>query len=567
MVIRSIVSGIVYSIPMSDKLVPNVIANMIKEPESSVNEMEAGAKLEENTKAGQEDRILQRILERREANKSPLSMSPPSYLQFDDDYYPTLSTSFEPIHKLNSVSSCKRRNVNDIDGSTMVPSSSSLNNSEHTHTRRVSFSEFPPLEISPSTPSSRARFREEMSNERVRRYLNEQNDKFDNLINRNIEVVFDEIEEELMEEQRQVPQSLQGTIVDLLDVRDRNISHKIQDITNIAVYAASGLNPWKPMKVIGSNIDDNNNNNNHNNKNKNSDNIDIPGSNSSSPVTSSGSGIDGLELELQNFAIEETFESLLLDLDRRKKVQLYKFLQDDLDVFEDAKEDISPLPSLAPTYEIDVSKLQESGITIDKIQALAIILIRLFFAAIKLSIPIAIRLYHKFTANELYMINKKNFNNLLGYLIKLLKVIEEKVNGDTMKGFQYGNIQNPINHDESNGQKEFDRMYDEMTANATDFLSKQLTGSTADVILKDSSWKGIALGFVLNRCLALSGPQRVARRINKNDPKYSVYYSKNRSSSEGDLSRPLRQGSVLSYEDDNEGLNILRAAEKFASEF
>ncbi|CAH2354110.1 hypothetical protein CLIB1423_14S02256 [[Candida] railenensis] len=596
MVIRSLVSSVVFSLPLADKIVPDVVARKLKGDSDNNDDLVPYPypKLQES----REQRIYKKILAKRKysqvvtAPTSPLSGSSSTFSpappysrsnnlhyveEDDDDYYPGgAMLAVEPIHKTSPPLSHRRdpsTNNLDSDYGTLIPSSASSQNVDYK--RKVSF----PQELQNDQSALgiySSSSREETSNDRVNRYLEEQNEKFDALINRNIEVVLENDEAVL-------PLTLQESIYDLLDVRDRNLSHKFQDISSIVGIAASSVLPsislpWRGKEATGESS------------------LELLSS-ASIPSSSRATSTSSPSLSLSSpstFAypskkVEKSeylpsVRAMVDDLDVYKKVQLYKYLQEDLDVYEDAKDEMfgANTPSSSSPDDSHYLQLSESGITLDKIQALAILSVRLTFAGIKLAIPISIRLYHKFTENDLYMINKKNFNSLLGFLIKLLKVVEEKVNGDTISVYQYGH-QNSTSPESTSDQSNispkgdpFDELYDEMANSASQFFSNQLNDATEEAIQKNdsSTWQGMAINYILNQYISSRDPNSVAVRrrsgkIHYKDPKYSKYYSKGGYQYRDDefsSSSPSNSSNDLISESEKNDVSILRAAEQFAGE-
>lgn len=596
MVIRSLVSSAVFSLPLADKLFPDVVARKLKGDQDSNDDLVPYPY--PKSQESREQKIYKKILAKRKylqvvmAPTLPLSgststFSPappysPNNQQFveedDDDYYPGEAVfSIEPIHKTNSPNFHRRdpsTNNFDSDYGTLIPSSASSQNVDYKG--KVSFTQEVHNDQSPLGIYSSSS-REETSNDRVNRYLEEQNEKFDALINRNIEVVLENDEPVL-------PLTLQESIYDLLDVRDRNLSHKFQDISSIVGIAASSVLPtislpWRrkeatserSLELLSS--------------------ASLPSSSlptsSSSPSLSLGSpsAFSYPSKSVDKAEYLPSVRAMVDDLDVYKKVQLYKYLQEDLDIFEDAKDEIPfgpTIPSSSSTEDLHYLQLSDSGITLDKIQALAILLVRLTFAGIKLAIPVSIRLYHKFTENDLYMINKKNFNSLLGFLIKLLKVVEEKVNGDTISVYQYGHQNSnslESTSDPSNISPKgdpFNELYDEVANNASQFFSSQLNDATEEVIQKNdsSTWQGMAINYILSQYISSKDPNAVAVRrrsgkIHYKDPKYSKYYSKGGYQYRDDnfsSSSPSNSSNDLISESERNNMSILRAAEEFAGE-
>lgn len=352
-----------------------------------------------------------------------------------------------------------------------------------------------------------------------REAFSELHNQFDELIDRNIALVLEK------------PQpTLNEAVFDLLDYSDRDLRHKLEDLSQIAGYA-SGVVPWRRRL--------------------------LPLQQAVSPPSTSSSHVDTLLDAL------DAVDGLVDTWDRQTKVEVLRRLQEELDEFEDAHDFVPPAsPSLlddayADQQQLaDIARLQDSGVTLDRIQALVILLVRLGFGGLKLAIPICVKLYQKFTENRLYMFNKRNFNRLLRSLIRLLGAIEAKVNGDAVRPYQYG-------HEEASHEA-LDDLYEEMTTNATEFFNKQMSEAAGEAL--GASWQGVALGYVMSRCLPsavrptaqLSAGWRKRRRgssENRSNPRYSQYYAKGVVHDGNDSS----DSSV-------EQLNILRAAERFAEE-
>lgn len=560
MPLKSMVNSLVSSVPMSEKIIPKgVMKHLQDQPDDEI--------IIDKRNTTTEEKIYSRILRRREVERMQIIEDEDknltsvvagktflNYADTFDDYQ-----GMQPINKIKTLPPNKLQGQNhsykprvsgdkillgativedNIDEVTLIPSSASLNDSDFLPTKRLSYSTYETKEV---------------SSEKVKQYLNEQHEKFDNLVNRNLQKVLKESEE--IE-----PPSMRDSIYDLLDVRDRNLTHKLQDISSIVEVASNKVlqnSPWRSSS---------------NNSRENS----IPGT----PMLQNNR-VATFELEHGDnddvYSTQEELEDLIKLLDNRKKGQLLRLLQDELDIFEDARDDINEEEiSLEKMQQEDLNNLQESGITIDKVQALAILLIRLSFTAIKLGIPISLWLYRKYTANELYMINKKNFNKLLGFLIKLLKSLDGKINSDPFSSYQYGHgpsTKLPEQEQQQNDQN-FDELYNEMTNNATEFLNTKLNSQG---VSNTTTWQGLAANYLLSRYIPqLLNESTVARRrrhenvIRKNDPKYSQYFSKGKESSSdlpSDSSSTSLSPSKIEQSSSEENLNLLHAAETFAAEF
>lgn len=133
---------------------------------------------------------------------------------------------------------------------------------------------------------------------------------------------------------------------------------------------------------------------------------------------------------------QASFNALMESLDYNEKVVLMRRLHEELHI----------------PYENDVSRLQaesfqslrEDAPLIDKVQMLMLLLIRLTFIGIKLFIPITTAIYTKFKNNDLLFVNSRNFDRFLLSMINMMGNMEERLD--------YDNAHPRENNDQATGE-------------------------------------------------------------------------------------------------------------------
>lgn len=117
-----------------------------------------------------------------------------------------------------------------------------------------------------------------------------------------------------------------------------------------------------------------------------------------------------------------SFDALMDSMDYNEKVMLFRRLHQDLSI--DCDTDMARFPSFSIGTDTPL---------VDKIQMMVILLIRLAFIGFKLFIPITTAVYTKFKNNELLFVNSRNFDRLLNTVIHMMENMEERLDYETVR--------------------------------------------------------------------------------------------------------------------------------------
>mmetsp|Transcript_2985 Transcript_2985/g.2906 ORF Transcript_2985/g.2906 Transcript_2985/m.2906 type:complete len:525 (-) Transcript_2985:182-1756(-) len=367
---------------------------------------------------------------------------------------------------------------------------------------------------------------------RIERYLNEQNKKFDELVDKNIDVVL-----------QNPSNDLKRNVIDLLDVYDYNLQDKLKDISNIVGIACNNAMRFTPFKKEDSEFDKG---------------LDLESVSKESYDTTNNE-IDKLVKAIDN---KSSVDPLLASLDYDTKVELFTKLREELCYDQEginaaARNRIIPVDedtdNDTPNDEIN------NDILIDKLQLCVIISIKLLFTGLKLTIPLSKLLYHKFINDQLFIVNNKNANKFLSFIIRNMKYLESHLNNNKVVSYQYG-------YEKGTGenQLQLSQLYDEMTS-SNDYITLQLKYHSTD-----SSWRKAMAEYIL---LKYVGGDSVIDK--KADPRYSKFFSQPsvpscspssysfNSNSDSDSNSKTHVQSTTS----NNSLSMLKIAEQFLDEF
>lgn len=344
---------------------------------------------------------------------------------------------------------------------------------------------------------------------RVQQYLEEQNQKFDTLINKNLEVVIeqqDKFHEELSDNETMI-----YLMNEFMNLDNQGITKKATFCGKVLKFTSKKLwdyaLPEKKQEV------------------------------KEEPI---------IKVE------EETFDEITGNLDSQRKLKLMKALHKDLLTLEDDElsQLMHDLDSNQEIMEI-VNRINQpqtigsKNLMIDKIEILMILSIKLFFLSIKFSIPLAYLLYDKFVNNTIFLFNNKNFDKLIDMNIKLMTYLESKLNNnDYLNVFKYGSKPD---------QEEYAKFYQDFTNDFDSDNNKMLS--------KMKIWIPL-MNKLFNDDKATKKPDY------QRDPKYAKYFSKNLVD-KYDLGNNKSVDSFKSadYGDEEDTLSLFRVAEQFVDEF
>lgn len=516
MVVRQILGLVAARLPYSDCILGS-IRGVLSEAEKIPEETKVSTpkKTHEPRTLSPRAKIHSRILDRR-----CLDDEIGFYYADTCDAFPA-GLEFSPIHKLKQVSAPQSRSrgstwSSDVDG-TFVESKISLPQKIAAIPEETEEEE--PEKVENSTLDEHFVAKQA----RVKQYLDEQNDKFDTLINRNLEAFM---------EADNGKQDINALLVDLIGSRDASMSQKALKVVNIVgstckllltVYwpfetkekTDFSLKPPKSNAYFGTRENT----------------VFAPGSAlDASPETTTlvrrfSPGADSFR-DQENFLVELFVDSL----DQNAKMEVLQVLKRDLNLLEE----------LLGNNEVQVmqntlQELREKGgagrsgvLLMDKIEILLVISIRLTFLLIKFSIPLLHLLIDKFFNNEIYVVNSRNFNLFLSVLIRLMEFFETKLSDKNLDVYKYGSQAGEDDNEYlQKTNDDLSELYNEMTENAASFLNDQI--GDRDVGEK-ATWKASLAELVLRKYLGKSP----ARKDFHKDARYTQYFSQKLQSPENE---------------------------------
>lgn len=116
-----------------------------------------------------------------------------------------------------------------------------------------------------------------------------------------------------------------------------------------------------------------------------------------------------------------SFGTLMENMDYNEKVLLLRRLHQELGISYDL--DLARYPHGRPV-------LSDTPLA-EKIETMMILLIRLAFIGFRLFVPVTTALYHKFINNQLMVFNNRNFNRFLNKVIHTMESVEELLDFET----------------------------------------------------------------------------------------------------------------------------------------
>ncbi|ODV77983.1 uncharacterized protein CANTADRAFT_7453 [Suhomyces tanzawaensis NRRL Y-17324] len=355
---------------------------------------------------------------------------------------------------------------------------------------------------------------------RTKQYLNEQNEKFDKLISKNIDVFFKQ--QNSYNEKDSIMHKIEK------EKRQNNFVRRIIGDVMESCMSKVGLSSQTAP---------------------NSPNIKI---NRLDELLSNASTV-----KEKPDSRDSRFSELLRGLDHNAKMDLYTQLHNELG---------GDTPRVAdPTGETT---------ELDKLQTFLILSIKLSITSMKLAIPVAQYLYQKYINNQIYLVNNKNAHSLADFVLKMMKGLESQLSHkeewisrtyskESPKPEQVGK-----NQQEEGLDEKLDSFYEDFTMGATNALRQQLLNGVGG---NDESWRRAATEYVLNKCLAGSG-----KKEDYSNAKYGIYYSsrRNQDVDDANCSASSSSSSPVSFKsvpvtrqtssDNLEALSVFHIAEKFA---
>lgn len=298
----------------------------------------------------------------------------------------------------------------------------------------------------------------------VQKYLDEQNAKFDSLINQNMSIVL------LQQNKFEDDAPWQQLVFDLMTSKDNeDVAPKLNVLVGKASsYLYSYVPFHKEPKIT--------------------------------EVTQAARTIPD-EFPVDNF---------LDSLDYNTKVRLMKQLRVDLGLTEN--DDLSKL-----SIELERHLKSAPSLMIDKLELLMVVSVRLAFLGMKFLIPISTLLYLKFKNNEVLLFNSKNFNRLLSFVIGFMERLEESLHSDKLQTFQYGKLQEkelPGEYSEDRETSKGEALNDELRRYIDEW------GEDNNTEKQTSSWTRSLTRMAIGKFFGSYEVQDYTA-----DPRYSHYFS------------------------------------------
>ncbi|KAI5962426.1 uncharacterized protein KGF55_003502 [Candida pseudojiufengensis] len=376
---------------------------------------------------------------------------------------------------------------------------------------------------------------EEEENEeiKVKQYLNDQNSKFNDLINNNIDVVLNEDKSQHSHQNQVQQQQIPSTPTQLLfKMAYDNKGAIANSIYQYGKQQISSKLPYIP--IINPKTND------QTPKVEEIDNFITP--KLGSPLLDNNSELiqydrvyeDNTSLTQQNIIDQQHFDHLMnnlddeikidifLDsLDRETKLNLFKSLRKDLNIVGDDIDDYSTTTTTGDNirnlyYNSNMS-------TIDKFQMFIIVSIKLFITGIKLFIPITKYIIYKFQKNDLFIFNSKNLNKFIDFILKFMNFLDLKLNSNEK-------ILNKIsNHDYIQTEENFEELVNDFTLRTKNMFKPNFIKDkfiSKDDLLKRNLYDYFISNSGFNFDTTTENTINSSKNY-ENDPKYSIYYKNN----------------------------------------
>ncbi|KAK6203223.1 uncharacterized protein RJT21DRAFT_125702 [Scheffersomyces amazonensis] len=402
----------------------------------------------------------------------------------------------------------------------------------------------------------------EERNLRVKRYLNEQNSKFDELIINNLDIVFKEYGNDInhSDELESMSSPIQ---IDDVDVQSRQQEHQYSLIHYIFLNATNkflsnvpfGSLLMKKKPPIKKDILKTNNISPSKYKTNNNP---SPSIEDSSYTYASGSlrqpePSTPIQRPATNFEVGEESHTerneqseritksnsqlvdgnrpdmeLFLDtLDPSTRLSLYKFLREE---FSDN------------TNAIDIS-YNENDLFLDKLQTFLLISVKLFITSLKLAVPVSQYIYYKFKNDQIFLLNHHNLIKLFNRVLKLMNYVDYKLNSneeliEKIYNQEYMDKNLKIRTRIENDEEKFDELYQELSINFSKFMSDQIVDNiinneslqvftddkNLDSVFRKSLMEYLMAKYV-NEPVKRAQSRQQQRRIYQKDPNFAKYFS------------------------------------------
>ncbi|EMG46083.1 hypothetical protein G210_3686 [Candida maltosa Xu316] len=405
---------------------------------------------------------------------------------------------------------------------------------------------------------------EEAKNIRIKQYLHDQNNKFDQLITKNIDVV-------LHPELNQTPNE---RLVQMVIDNRRAIAGTLYSMGKAQISSRLPyipfLNPKNKDTTTTKTTDTKE-------ETEESESTESTPTLLGSPFTDYCQQIVEYEgnqpyIEEPDSPQKETERSRMIAEEQAHFDQLMTHLDDEIkvDIFIDTLDDKTKLmlyESLKHDLK-DYRQQQENSLRdiyhaspLDKIQIFIIISVKLFITGIKLFVPITKYLIHKFQNNQLFIFNMKNVEKFIDLVLRFMNYLDSKLNNNEEV------IDKIYQHDYVKTEENLEQLYQDLTSYTTDLFKPSNIKNL--LISKDDHIKGNVYDYVVGNIT------RKDKSTYVEDPKNAKFYS-NKSPiqererySATEFAISSSESSITSNRSSQSSLqnpSVLKAAEKFVNE-
>lgn len=511
MVVREVLGKAVNRLPYSGYF-PSIITGA-KDATPVNKEVERNVTAEHSPRDTIHNRILSKRAERLSKDVLAVDDMELNCLNYCDTFDDCVIES-SPINRLKDNKLVNRVYDASETSDTMVPSSAALNKSYSTGGRYGGTA----LDM-----VEESREYDDVTSSRVERYLDEQNLKFDELVDKNLDVVLQDTSGDLKQ-----------NVIDLFNIYNHSVNDKITDISNIVGIMCNKTLSYTPFKR----------------------NVPLEPSQPSAlalPLNELFNDADSdVDAILRSIDDRTTVEFLLDTLDQDTKADLFNQLKQELYNDERGNSNEDVLNDAMKEYN-------SSDLLIDKLQVCIIISVKLLFTGIKLTIPLSKVLYNRFINNQLYLVNNRNIKKVLSWITRLMQALESQLNNDRLASLQYGYEKDKT----AAANSELHELCDEVALGTNNFLSQQFSTNKMD-----NTWKRAMMEYMFTKYISSSSPK-------KTDPKYSKFYSHpSASPSSSSSARSYRSSSPSgitrnpnSSSGPNDRVSMFKVAEQFVDEF
>lgn len=251
---------------------------------------------------------------------------------------------------------------------------------------------------------------------------------------------------------------------------------------------------------------------------------------------------------MTNLDDEVKIDIFLDSLDEKTKINLLHLLRKDLNMYNQEDDTLSPQSAVRNLY------YNENISTIDKVQIFIIISVKLFITGIKLFIPITKYLIHKFQQNQMYIFNAKNMNKFFNFLIKFMNYLDVKLNDNEQL------IDQLAKQDYVKTEENIEEMFNGFNERTKQYFKPKYLKEK--FIAKDDYVKRGMFDMVMRNMLSEEEEEEEAKAIKgyQEDPNYAMYFKSIDSSA-----RESETGSFIDDEEDEVDDELEEESEAYAT--